>query len=93
MAKLRLIPGKGPVRPAAKRRAARKAVVPSIAAGWKRCKGCGEVWPADAEFFHRNAGGRDGLRARCRACVAEWPSQKARRPGGGAGFSAEAVSP
>lgn len=35
------------------------------------CRGCGEYWPADAEFFAPQASGRDGLTPRCRACIAE----------------------
>ena len=27
----------------------------------KVCNACGEAWPADTEFFHREPGNSDGL--------------------------------
>jgi hypothetical protein len=35
----------------------------------KRCMSCGEYWPADTEFFETKISSRDGLSARCIACV------------------------
>jgi hypothetical protein len=37
----------------------------------KRCISCGEYWPADEEFFVPAKASRDGLSARCHACVKE----------------------
>ena len=40
----------------------------------KRCNKCDEFWPADTEFFYRQAGRPDGLGSICKACYAETPS-------------------
>lgn len=40
----------------------------------KRCNKCDEHWPADTEFFYRQAGRPDGLGSICKACYAETPS-------------------
>ena len=34
------------------------------------CRGCGEVWPKDREFFYYTADGR--ILGNCRACWAEY---------------------
>jgi hypothetical protein len=36
-----------------------------------QCSRCLEWWPADREFFNRDAGGLLGLYSWCRACVYE----------------------
>jgi ribosomal protein L40E len=40
----------------------------------KRCRKCDDTWPADAEFFYRQAAKADGLSDVCKACYAELPS-------------------
>jgi len=40
----------------------------------KFCRRCGEWWPADDEFFFRNASNPDGLAYSCKACYFETPS-------------------
>lgn len=35
----------------------------------RRCLSCGEYWPADTEFFEAKTSRRDGLSARCIACI------------------------
>lgn len=40
----------------------------------KFCKRCNEDWPADKEFFFKDASCRDGLSPYCRACFSEMPS-------------------
>lgn len=35
----------------------------------KRCRCCGEFWPADGEFFHPMRSSKDGLSQRCIACI------------------------
>jgi hypothetical protein len=35
----------------------------------KRCRSCGEFWPADCEFFNPMPSSRDGLTPRCIACI------------------------
>ena len=46
--------------------------------GFKKCSKCGAVLPATAEYFHRHASEKDGLRSTCKACgivlSAEWRS-------------------
>lgn len=37
----------------------------------KRCSKCGDMWPADTEFFHSDKGTGDQLFAWCVACVQE----------------------
>lgn len=37
----------------------------------KRCTKCGEEYPATTEYFHRDAGRKDGLHAYCKACSCE----------------------
>ncbi|MDF3831564.1 hypothetical protein P3W85_01105 [Cupriavidus basilensis] len=37
----------------------------------KRCRHCGEYWPADSEFFARDARRQDGLEHICKACRKE----------------------
>jgi hypothetical protein len=37
----------------------------------RRCNGCGEWWPLDGEFYHRNPKGIGGFLGTCRACFAE----------------------
>lgn len=37
----------------------------------RRCNGCGEWWPLDGEFFHRNPKGIGGYLGTCRACFSE----------------------
>lgn len=47
----------------------------------KPCSKCGECWPADTEFFYRQAGRPDGLGSMCKACYAETPSMIRRNAG------------
>ncbi|MCQ4242507.1 hypothetical protein [Stutzerimonas stutzeri] len=47
----------------------------------KLCSKCGECWPADTEFFYRQAGRPDGLGSMCKACYAETPSMIRRNAG------------
>ncbi|WP_020656111.1 hypothetical protein [Massilia niastensis] len=51
----------------------------------KRCRVCGEFWPADHEFFEPMRSSRDGLTPRCIACIKArlWhlPMQSAVRAG------------
>ncbi len=35
----------------------------------KRCRSCGDFWPADCEFFAPMSSSRDGLTPRCIACI------------------------
>lgn len=35
------------------------------------CSKCGDWWPADAEFFFRDADQPDGLTSKCKACWVE----------------------
>lgn len=45
--------------------------VPSLArtgVQLKRCHKCGELKPADSDYFARNCESRDGLRSVCKAC-------------------------
>lgn len=44
----------------------------------KLCTKCLEYWPADTEFFFRQASSRDGLSNGCKACYSESPSVRAR---------------
>jgi len=44
----------------------------------KLCKKCDEYWPADSEFFYRQAAKPDGLSDICKACYAELPSVQKR---------------
>lgn len=37
----------------------------------RRCNSCGEYWPLDGEFYHRNSKGIGGFLGTCRACFAE----------------------
>ncbi|MGO4325915.1 hypothetical protein AB4Z48_01070 [Cupriavidus sp. 2TAF22] len=37
----------------------------------KLCRNCDEYWPADGEFFSRDARRRDGLEHVCKACRKE----------------------
>lgn len=37
----------------------------------RRCNSCGEFWPLDGEFYHRNPKGIGGFLGTCRACFAE----------------------
>jgi len=37
----------------------------------KRCRGCGDFWPADTEFFHCQPDMRDGLHGLCKPCCNE----------------------
>ena len=37
---------------------------------------CGEAWPADTEFFHREPRNSDGLSCRCKACRAGYDRQR-----------------
>lgn len=37
----------------------------------KLCRHCGEHWPADSEFFARDARRQDGLEHICKACRKE----------------------
>lgn len=45
------------------------------------CRGCGEEWPADTEFFYFAADRHGKLRVlgRCRACWSERPRADAKR--------------
>lgn len=58
---------------------------PALDVPEKRCNKCDEHWPADTEFFYRQAGRPDGLGSICKACYSETPSvirrneRKARR--------------
>lgn len=47
----------------------------------KLCRKCGECWPADTEFFFRQASCPDGLGTMCKACYAETPSMIKRNAG------------
>jgi len=40
----------------------------------KLCVRCNEWWPADTEFFFRNARNKDGLGHTCKACFFESPT-------------------
>ncbi|WIX04481.1 hypothetical protein [Stutzerimonas balearica] len=44
----------------------------------KLCRKCGDTWPADGEFFYRQAAKPDGLSDICKACYVELPSVIAR---------------
>lgn len=44
----------------------------------KYCGGCYCWWPADTEFFSSDAGSRDGLFYRCKACYRDLPGQRKR---------------
>jgi len=44
----------------------------------KRCRKCGESFPATPEFFYRQAREKDGLRAICKGCYSELPSVRRR---------------
>lgn len=44
----------------------------------KLCRKCGDTWPADTEFFYRQAAKSDGLGSVCKACYSETPSVTAR---------------
>lgn len=44
------------------------ATISDVEEGFKRCSGCGAVLPATAEYFHREAQNRDGLRGECVEC-------------------------
>lgn len=44
----------------------------------KLCRKCGDTWPADTEFFYRQAAKSDRLGSVCKACYAETPSVTAR---------------
>lgn len=46
----------------------------------KRCTRCGESWPADTEFFPRDAGRKDGLNAWCKACWSEHRASRKVKP-------------
>lgn len=35
----------------------------------RQCLDCGEWWPADKEFYHRNTKGARGMQPYCRACM------------------------
>lgn len=37
----------------------------------KKCRKCGNVFPATLEFFYKNSGGKFGLTPRCKTCVNE----------------------
>src|SRR5258708_9083924 len=37
----------------------------------KRCRTCGDEFPATTEFFYRNKGCTDGLLGQCKACIGE----------------------
>ncbi|MDH1587982.1 hypothetical protein [Stutzerimonas stutzeri] len=47
----------------------------------KLCRKCGDTWPADTEFFYRQAAKSDGLGSVCKACYAETPSMIKRNAG------------
>ncbi|WP_329575040.1 endonuclease VII domain-containing protein [Streptomyces sp. NBC_01361] len=51
-----------------KRQERRELKNPAVPAGFKRCRGCGEVKPHSE--WHRSATASDGLAARCKACKA-----------------------
>lgn len=38
-------------------------------AATKKCRKCGDVLPANTDFFYRNSGGKYGLTPRCKSCV------------------------
>jgi hypothetical protein len=37
----------------------------------RKCRGCGEFWPLDTDFFSRQPGGFRGFQAVCKACLSE----------------------
>ena len=39
----------------------------------KRCSKCGDWWPADSEFFHRNG---KSLSSWCKACCSERKAER-----------------
>jgi hypothetical protein len=41
----------------------------------KRCPGCGNVYPATVEYYHRRTASKDGLATRCKNCVREYHRQ------------------
>lgn len=45
----------------------------------KLCTRCNEWWPADGEFFQPNAAGAGGLFYCCKACYAEWRTDRRKR--------------
>ena len=47
----------------------------------KLCRKCDEFWPADTEFFFRQASCPDGLGTMCKACYVETPSMIKRNAG------------
>lgn len=45
----------------------------------RQCNGCGEWWPLDKEFYHRNYRGIGGFLGTCRACFAERRGRSGRK--------------
>lgn len=46
----------------------------------RRCTKCGEEFPATAEYFAKNPGGKYGLRSRCKACISAYHRERRKIP-------------
>jgi hypothetical protein len=44
----------------------------------KKCRICGEDWPASPEYFYRDRGARDGFKGACKGCMSGYEA-KARK--------------
>jgi hypothetical protein len=38
----------------------------------KRCRKCGEFWPADTQFYSPDSSAKDGLHGQCKACCSDY---------------------
>jgi hypothetical protein len=55
------------------------AVVETELGPERKCLSCGEMWPIDPEFFHRQVNGHRGFQAVCIACRSEIRAKRAHR--------------